>query len=276
MNMNMDQIVVKIKELVVLYGVKIVAAIAILIFGRIIAGIVKGLIKKGLEKSNMEPTLVSFASSLSYFAAMAVVIIAALGQLGVQTTSFVAILGAAGLAIGLALQGSLSNFAAGFLLIVFKPFKVGDFIEGGGTTGVVEEISIFTTELKSPDNKKIIVPNSKMTSDNIINYSAKADRRVDLVASVGYGDDLDKTRKVLEAMLAEDKRVLPEPAPTIGVLSLGASSIDFAVRPWVKSADYWPVYFAMNEQIKKRFDAAGISIPFPQRDIHIYNEGNEE
>jgi len=174
------------------------------------------------------------------------------------------------LAIGLALQGSLANFAAGVLMIIFKPFRVGDYIEGGGVAGAVEEIGIFTTELKSPDNRKIIVPNAKMTSDNIVNYTAKEIRRVDIVAGVSYGDDLDQVRKVLESLLAKDERILKDPAPTIGVLELADSSVNIAVRPWVKTSDYWDVFFATQESIKKQFDAAGISIPFPQRDVHLH------
>ena len=266
----MEQIVAKLQEWIALYGLKLVAAILILIIGRYAAKGIRVLIRRALQKAKVDDTLVSFVSSLCYVGIMAFVIIAALGQIGVQTASFVAVLAAAGLAVGLALQGSLSNFAAGVLMILFKPFKVGDFIEGGGVTGVVEEIGIFTTELKSPDNKKIIVPNAKMTSDNIVNYTAKDVRRVDIVAGVSYGDDIDKVRKVLEEVLAKDDRILNDPAPTIGVLELADSSVNFAVRPWVKTTDYWDVFFATQENIKKQFDAAGISIPFPQQDVHLH------
>jgi small conductance mechanosensitive channel len=266
----MEQIVMTLQDWVVQYGLKVLAAILILIIGRYAAKGIRELIRRALQKGRVDETLVSFVSSLCYVAIMAFVIIAALGKLGVQTASFVAVLAAAGLAVGLALQGSLSNFAAGFLLIIFKPFKVGDFIEGGGVTGVVEEIGIFTTDLKSPDNKKIIVPNAKMTSDNIINYTAKDVRRVDIVAGVSYGDDIDKVREVLAGILAEDERILKDPAPTIGVLELAGSSVNFAVRPWVKPDDYWDVFFATQENIKKRFDAEGIKIPFPQQDVHLY------
>lgn len=255
-----------------LYGLKLIAAIAILVIGRIAAKIVRGAIGKTMTRGNVDPTLVRFVTNLVYVGLMAFVIIAALGQLGIQTASFVAIIGAAGLAVGLALQGSLSNFAAGVLMIIFKPFKVGDFIEGAGTAGVVEEIGIFTTQLTTGDNKNIIVPNAKISGDNIINYSANATRRLDLTASCSYQDDLDQVRKVLEEILAGDERVLKDPAPTIGVLNLGESSVDFAVRPWVKTADYWPAHFALQEAIKKQFDAVGITIPFPQRDIHVVNE----
>jgi len=214
--------------------------------------------------------LVSFVASVAYIALMAFIVIAALGQLGIQTASFVAVLGAAGLAVGLAFQGSLANLAAGMLMIIFKPFKLGDFIEAGGASGIVENISIFTTELKSPDNKKVIVPNARITGDNIINYTAKDQRRMDIVACVSYSDDLDKVRKTLDQILAEDERILRDPPPTIGVLELADSSVNFAVRPWVKTEDYWDVMSATQEKSKKRFDAEGISIPFPQQDMHVY------
>jgi len=266
----MENIIAKLQEIGAVYGLKIIAAVLILVVGRMVALGLKKLLRRIMLKSKVYETLVLFATSLGYVALMAFIIIAALAQLGIQTASLVAIIGAAGLAIGLALQGSLSNFAAGVLMLIFKPFNVGDFIEGGGVSGAVEEIGIFNTELKSPDNKKIIVPNAKMTGDNIVNYTAKDCRRVDIVAGVGYGDDLDKVRNVLEDILSGEERILKDPAPTIGVLELADSSVNFAVRPWVKTADYWDVYFAMQESIKKRFDAEGISIPFPQQDVHLY------
>jgi len=219
----------------------------------------------------VDETLVSFLVSVSYVAIMAFVIIAALGKLGMQTASFVAMIGAAGLAIGLALQGALTNFASGVLMIIFKPIKVGDFIDAAGAMGVVDEIGIFTTILKSLDNKVIIVPNGKLTKDNIINFTTENQRRIDIVAGVSYNDDLDKVRKVLESILSEDDRILKDPAPTIGVLELADSSVNFAVRPWVNTPDYWDVFFALQEKIKKRFDAENISIPFPQQDVHIHN-----
>ncbi|HPQ44675.1 MAG TPA: mechanosensitive ion channel [Syntrophales bacterium] len=268
----MEQVIVKLQEWITLYGLKVIAAVIILIVGRIAAGALRTLVRRLLQKSRMEETLILFTVKLTYIAVMVFVILAALGQLGIQTTSFIAVIGAAGLAIGLALQGSLANFAAGFLMIIFKPFKIGDYIEAGGIAGTVEAIGVFTTELTSPDNKKIIIPNAKATADSIINYSTKDKRRVDLVASVSYGDDLGKVRKVLEGILSEDERVLKEPAPTIGVLELADSSVNFAVRPWVKTADYWNVFFALQETIKNRFDAEGITIPFPQQDIHLHKE----
>ena len=268
----MEQVMVKIQEWIALYGLKVIAAIAILVIGRFAAGLVKSAIKKIMQKSRVEETLVSFVTNLAYVGLMTFIVIAALGQLGVQTASFIAVLGAAGLAVGLALQGSLANFAAGVLLIIFKPFKVGDFIEAGGVSGVIEEIGIFTTELRTPDNKQIIMPNAKATGDNIVNYSAKEQRRVDIIAGVSYSDDLDKVRNVLEQILAEDERVLKDPPPVVAVSELADSSVNFVVRPWVKTSDYWDVYFATQEKIKKRFDAEGISIPFPQKDVHLYKE----
>jgi len=265
-----EQIALRVQELITLYGLKIIAAVAIYIIGRFVAIGLRSVVKRILKKGRADETLAAFLTKLTYIAVMTFVIIAALGKLGVQTASFVAVLAAAGLAVGLALQGSLANFAAGILLIIFKPFKLGDYIEAGGTSGVVEEIGIFTTELKSPDNKKVIVPNAKVTGDNIINYTAKDQRRMDIVAGVSYNDDLDKVRRVLTDILSEDNRILDDPAPTIAVLELADSSVNFAVRPWVKTTEYWDVFFEIQEKIKKRFDAEGIAIPFPQQDVHVY------
>jgi small conductance mechanosensitive channel len=275
----MEGILIKMQEWIALYGLKVVAAIAILVFGRIAAGIVRGVVRRLLRKSKVDETLVSFITSLTYVAVMAFVVIAAISRLGVQTASFIAVLGAAGLAVGLALQGSLANFAAGVLMIIFKPFKVGDFISAGGVSGGVEAIGIFTTILKSPDNKKIIIPNAKVTSDSITNFSANDQRRIDMVAGVSYSDDLPKVRSVLEGILSEDERILKDPTPTIGLLELADSSVNFAVRPWVNTADYWDVFFATQEKdvffatqekIKQRFDEEGISIPFPQQDVYVH------
>jgi small conductance mechanosensitive channel len=268
--MDVEKILEKVWELVTIYGLKVLAALAVFIVGRWIARLLRKLTQRVLTSKNVDPTIVSFVVSLTYIALLTFVILAALGQLGIQTTSFIAILGAAGLAIGLALQGSLANFAAGFLMIIFRPFKVGDLIEAAGVLGVVEEIQVFTTIMKTADNKVIIIPNAKLTADNIINYSAKDTRRVDLVCGIGYGDDIDKAKKAITDVLAGDERILKDPSPTIGVVELGDSSVNFAVRPWVKTADYWDVYFDTTESIKKRLDAEGISIPFPQRDVHLY------
>jgi len=266
-----ENIVAKIWELLTIYGLKVVAAIAVLIVGRWVAKGLTGFTEKIMNKRQVDPTIVSFVANMIYIALLIFVVLAALGQLGIQTTSFIAIIGAAGLAIGLALQGSLSNFAAGFLMIIFRPFKVGEFIEGAGVAGTVEKIQIFTTQLKTPDNKTIIIPNAKLSGDNIVNFSAKGTRRVDMVFGIGYGDDMDKARKIITDVIDNDPRVLKDPPPKIAVLSLGDSSVDFAVRPWVKISDYWDLWFDVTETIKKRFDAEGVSIPFPQRDVHVYS-----
>ena len=268
--MDFSNILPRLQELLAFYGLKIVAAIVIFIVGRWIAKALKNVVKRMMAKGNVEEILISFVGNLTYIALLAFVIIAALNQLGIQTTSFIAIIGAAGLAIGLALQGSLANFAAGVLMIIFRPFQVGDYIEGAGVAGSVEKVQIFTTQLKTPDNKTIIIPNAKIMGDNITNYSAKDTRRVDMVIGVGYGDDLKKVREILEDILAKDDRILEDPAPTIGVLELGDNSVNFAVRPWVKRDDYWGTYFDVTETVKRRFDEKGISIPYPQRDVHLY------
>lgn len=271
----MEEIIGKIYQLLTVYGLKVLAALAIFIIGRMVAKGVKKLVERLMTKSKVDPTLIAFTANMAYIGLLAFVFIAALGQLGIQTTSFIAILGAAGLAVGLALQGSLSNFAAGFLLIIFRPFKVGDLIEGAGVFGVVEAIQIFTTQLKTPDNKTVIVPNGKLTDDNIVNWTVKGTRRVDMVFGIGYDDDIDKARSLMTAIIAEDSRVLKDPAPQISVSELADSSVNFVVRPWVKVEDYWGVYFDLTEKIKKAFDANGVSIPFPQRDVHVYPHGAE-
>jgi len=252
------------------FGLRLFAALAIFIIGRWVARWLSRLLEKGMQKAGTDHTLIVFLRNIVYVGLLIFVIIAAIGQLGVQTTSFLAVLGAAGLAVGLALQGSLANFAAGVLIIIFRPFKVGDFIEAGGIAGVVKAISIFTTTLHTPDNKVIIVPNAQVNSGTITNYSANDTRRVDLVIGVSYGDDLDKVRSVIQQVLAADDRVLKDPAPQIAVMALADSSVNFTVRPWAKSTDYWGLYFDLQEQIKKRFDKEGISIPFPQQDVYVH------
>jgi small conductance mechanosensitive channel len=259
-------------DLLTTFGVKLITAIIILVVGRWVVGLISRSIRRLMVKRESEPALISFIGSLVRILLMAFVVIAALGQLGIQTTSLVAILGAAGLAIGLALQGSLANFAAGVLMLIFKPFKVGDYITAGGESGTVEEIRIFTTHLKSPDNRAIIIPNAQITSGSITNFSAKDTRRVDLVFGIGYDDDIKKAKDVISDILAKDERVLKDPAPTIALSELADSSVNFVVRPWVKSADYWAVFFDVNEAVKLRFDAEGIGIPFPQRDVHLYQK----
>ena len=271
----MEEIIGKIYQLLTVYGLKVLAALAIFIIGRMAAKGIKNLVERLMTKNKVDPTLISFTTNMAYIGLLVFVVIAALGQLGIQTTSFIAILGAAGLAIGLALQGSLSNFAAGFLLIIFRPFKVGDLIEGAGVFGVVETIQIFTTQLKTPDNKTVIVPNAKLTDDNIVNWTVKGTRRVDMVFGIGYEDDIDKARSLMADIVSQDSRILKDPAPQISVSELADSSVNFVVRPWVKVEDYWGVYFDLTEKIKKAFDTNGVSIPFPQRDVHVYQHGAE-
>jgi small conductance mechanosensitive channel len=266
---EVNQIWVQAQDIVTAWGLKVIAAIAIFIIGRWIAMLVRRIVRRVMERAKVESIITGFVSSIAYIALLAFVVIAALGTLGIQTTSFIAILGAAGLAIGLALQGSLANFAAGFLMIIFRPFKVGNFIEGAGVAGIVEEIQIFTTTLKTPDNKIIIVPNAKLAGDNIINYSTMETRRVDMTVGVAYDADLSHVKKVLNEIISQDERILAEPASQVVVTELADSSVNFVVRVWTKSADYWAVKCDMTETIKNRFDEEGIGIPFPQRDIHI-------
>lgn len=268
--MEIEKIYAQIQELVTVFGMRILAAVAILFFGWWAAKIIRSIIRKLMERAHVDPTIITFVKNLAYIALLAFVFIAALGKLGIQTASFIAVLGAAGLAVGLALQGSLANFAAGVLLIIFRPFRVDDVIDAAGVIGKVEKIEVFTTQLKTPDNKTIIIPNSKLTADNIVNISAKPTRRVDMTFGVGYEDDLDKVKQVIESVLTEDQRILKDPAPTIGLVELADSSVNFAVRPWVNAADYWDVYFDTHEKMKKRFDAEKIAIPYPQRDVHVY------
>ena len=262
----------KLIDIIQNYGLPIVWAILIFIVGRIASRIISNSVAKIMVKSNVDETLVKFAKNMIYIALMIFVILAALGKLGIETTSFAAIIAAAGLAIGLSLQGTLGNFAAGVMLILFRPFKVGDFVEAGGVAGIIEEIQIFSTKMRSGDNKEVTVPNGQIIGSTITNYSAKETRRVDMVIGVGYNDDLKKVRSVLEDILNKDERILDDPAPTIGVAELADSSVNFVVRPWVKSADYWGVMFDTLETVKLRFDEEGISIPYPQQDIHVVKE----
>jgi small conductance mechanosensitive channel len=255
---------------VVNFGKNLVIALVIFYVGRIAVGLAVRGIRKVMQKQEVDKTLQTFVCNLVRMALLVVVIIAAIGALGVQTTSFIAIFGAAGLAVGLALQGSLSNFAAGVLIVLFRPYKVGDYIEGAGISGSVEQVQILTTVLKTPDNKEVIVPNSQIMTSIITNYSANDTRRVDMMVGVSYNDDLDKVHKTIRDLVAADDRILDDPACTIAVSDLADSSVNFVIRPWVKTADYWNVKFDMTEAIKRRFDKEGISFPFPQQDVHLY------
>jgi small conductance mechanosensitive channel len=252
------------------YGLKILIALAIVVIGRWVAVAIRKAVRKALLKKKVDETVVNFSCSIAYVALMAFIVVAALGQLGVQTSSIVAILGASALAIGLALQGSLSNLSAGVILMVTRPFKIGDYIEAGGDSGVVELVSLLATTLKTVDNKKIIVPNSKLIGGSITNYTAEEIRRIDLTVGVSYDSNLKTVRDVLMDEIVKDQRVLKDPAPFVGVVEMADSSVNLVVRPWVKTSDYWDVFFALNESLKLRLDAEGIPIPFPQTDIHLY------
>lgn len=252
------------------WGPPALTALLTLVIGWVIARILRGVLRRAMNRGKVDPTLTGFSVNLFYMALMALVVITALGKLNVPTASFVAVIGAAGLALGFALQGSLGNFASGVMLILFRPFRVGDYIEAGGTSGSVEEIQVFATTLKTPDNKKIVVPNGAITAANIVNYSAKPVRRVDMVFGIGYSDDIAKARQIISDILAKDDRVLRDPEPTIAVCELADSSVNLAVRPWVNTPDYWGVLFDVTEAVKLEFDKQGVSIPFPQQDVHMH------
>ena len=265
-----DEVVAFAKTHAVDFALALVTALVIFYVGRIVVKLVTRALRKVMNAQEVDPTLVTFISNLVNMVLMVIVAIAAIGALGVQTTSFIAILGAAGLAVGLALQGSLSNFASGVLIIIFRPYKVGDWVEAAGISGAVQEVQILTTILKTGDNKQVIVPNSQIMGSVITNYSANDTRRVDMVVGVSYSDDLDKVRSVISELISADDRILADPAPTIAVSELADSSVNFVVRPWVKTADYWGVMFDLTEAVKKRFDQEGISIPFPQQDVYVH------
>lgn len=252
------------------FGIKIIAAIAIFYVGRMVARLVTRGIRKLMTSQEVDKILESFVSNLIYWALMAFVIIAAISQIGVQTSSLIALIGAAGLAVGLALQGSLANFAAGVLIVMFRPYRVGDFVEAAGIAGSVVQVQILTTLLKTPDNKDIIVPNSQIMSGIITNYSANDTRRVDLVIGISYDDDIDQARDTIQKLVDADDRILKDPACVIAVSELADSSVNFVVRPWTRTTDYWPVRFDLTEAIKKRFDKENITIPYPQRDVHVH------
>jgi small conductance mechanosensitive channel len=251
------------------HGVNIIIALLIFFIGKWFAKMVANLLQAGLRKQKIDDTIVSFMGNIIYSVMLAFVIIAALAQVGIQTTSLIAMLGAAGLAVGLALQGSLSNFASGVLLVSFRPCKVGDYIEAAGIAGTVEDISIFSTVLVTPDNKVITVPNSTIMNGSIVNYSAKTQRRIDLVIGISYDADVRQAKQVLQEIVKRESRVLAEPETKVALHALADSSVNFIVRPWVKTEDYWNVYFDLMEAIKIELDNKGIGIPYPQVDLHI-------
>jgi small conductance mechanosensitive channel len=259
-----------IKPVIIEYGVQIIIAIVILIVGLWVVKIIQSGIRKALEKSGTDPSLAGFTLSLTGMALKIMVIIAVISQLGVETTSFIAILGAAGLAVGMALSGTLQNFAGGAMILIFKPFKAGDFIDAQGYMGTVSEIQIFNTILKTPDNKTIIIPNGGLSTGSMVNFSTEATRRVDWTFGIGYGDDADKAQEVIKGLLAQDSRVLKDPEIFCELSELGDSSVNFATRGWVNAGDYWGVYFDMNKKVYQEFDKVGLSIPYPQMDVHVH------
>ena len=269
--MDTAEIINSITEIAADFGLRLFYAVLIIFVGRWVVKLLLKIIKSALEKTTVEETVRIFVANLLNTLLMVIIFIAAINQLGIETTSIIAMLGAAGLAIGLALQGSLANFAAGILIVMFRPYKVGDYIEAGSSGGTVLDIQIFSTVLKTPDNKVVVVPNGTIMDSSIINYTGQETRRVDIIASCGYDDDIDKVKDILKNILDQDERILEEPEPRIAVSELADNSINFIVRPWVKSSDVLGVKYSILEQIKKRFDAEGISIPYPQRDVHIYN-----
>lgn len=259
-------------ELAMRYGPQLILAIVVLIVGLWIIKRVIRLMGAGMERSNTEPTLAKFLCNLSSVGLKALLLISVASMIGIETTSFIAVLGAAGLAIGLALQGSLSNFAGGVLVLMFRPYKVGDFVEAQGVMGTVHEIQIFNTIMKTADNKVIIVPNGAISNGIITNFSMEATRRVDFVFGIGYTDDIAEAKATIERLVKEDGRSLSEPEPQIVVSELADSSVNITTRVWVNAADYWGLFFDLTEKVKLTFDQEGISIPFPQRDVHVIQE----
>ncbi|MCM8530239.1 MAG: mechanosensitive ion channel [Lentisphaeraceae bacterium] len=267
-----DEVISFLKEQAPVIAKNIGFALLIFFVGRILISGVISMSDKLMEKSKVEDTLRSFIKALIKITLMVVVILAALEQVGVKTTSFIAILAAAGLAIGMALKDTLGNFASGVMIILFKPYKVGHFVEVAGTSGVIEEVNLFNTVLRTGDNIQMYIPNGSITGGKISNYSVKPTRRIDLIIGCGYDDDLKAVKEALVTIVSSHEKVLEEPEPIVAVSNLGDNSVNFVVRPWVNNADYWPVRFELIEQIKLMFDEKGFSIPYPQRDIHVYNE----
>lgn len=255
------------------YGPRLIGALATLVLGLWAVRIVIDVVRRMFVRGNVDPSLASFLGSLAAILLKLLIYITALGVLGVEMTSFIAILGAAGLAVGLALSGTLQNFAGGVMILFFKYFKVGDFIEAQGHMGVVKEIQIFVTVLTTSDNRTIIVPNGPLATGSLINYSTQPTRRVDWTFGIAYGDDVDQAYAVLRELIAADERIQQVPAPFMAVSALADSSVNIVVRVWVNAPDFWPVHFAMNEQVYKSFAQAGLTIPFPQRDVHIHQSG---
>lgn len=271
-SMDLSAALATLQELLATWGLKALAALGIFFVGRIIAGWARKLATRGLTRAQFDATLVPFLANLAYAGLLTFVILAALQVLGIPTSSAIAVLGAAGLAVALAFQGSLSNFSSGVLLLTFRPFKVGDFVEAAGVSGTVQEVGVFFSTLHTPDNVRIVMPNSKISGEVIKNYTSNETRRVDLVMGVGYDDDLDLAIRTIQEVLSEEDRVLAEPEPLVAVDNLGASSVDIVVRPWVKTDDYWGARRDLTKALKERLEAAGCNIPYPQRDVHLFYE----
>ncbi len=272
-DLNLQVLFAQLSSVLSAYGLKVIGAILVLIIGRALAGWARRTTQRALERSNVDGTLIPFVSGLVYTLAMVFVVVAVLGLFGIPTASFIAVLGAAGLAVGLAMQGTLSNFAAGVMLLIFRPFKVGDLVEAAGTLGVVKEIGIFATHMNTLDNVRVIISNSTVYGDKISNYTTNEIRRVDLTVGVGYGDDLELAKRTILAVVTGHENVLNDPAPQVEVVEMGDSSVNFIVRPWCSTEHYWRVHFDVTQGCKERLEAAGCSIPFPQRDVHLFPEG---
>ena len=259
-------------DLAIEYGPQLLLAIIVLIVGFWIIKMIIKAVNRTMERSNVDVSLRKFLGSLIGITLKILLLISVASMIGIATTSFVAIIGAAGLAVGLALQGGLANFAGGVIILIFKPFKVGDFIDAQGYTGTVNAITIFTTILKTPDNKTVIIPNGALSNGSMVNFSTEPTRRVDMSFGIGYGDSIEKAKQVLKQLVDADERILKDPAPQIVVDELGDSSVNFKVRVWCNSGNYWGIYFDMQEKVKLTFDKEDISIPFPQRDVHVFNQ----
>jgi small conductance mechanosensitive channel len=262
-----------IVPLVTRYGMQVLGAVVILVVGKIASSIASRLVRKGLTRAKVDPALVGFLGAGTSIVIMIFAVIAALAKFGVETTSFIAVLGAAGFAVGFALQGSLGNFAAGVMILIFRPIRIGDLVEAGGYLGKIADIGIFVTTMNTLDNQRVIIPNGVITGNVINNVNGNGTRRVDMIAGISYGDEMSKAKGILEGILAAHPKVLDDPAPTVAVTELSDSSVNFVVRPWVIADDYWTVWFDVTESIKREFDNNDVSIPFPQRDVHLFQAG---
>lgn len=261
-------------SLIIEYGLSVIGAIVVFIIGRMIAGWARNKLSASLTKAGTDSSLIPFFSSMLYYVILGVVLIAVLNLFGIETTSLIAVLGTAGLAVGLALQGTLSNFSAGVMLLIFRPIRVGDFVEVAGQAGTVKEIAIFNTIMHTGDNVRIVIPNAQVYGDIVKNYSYNDTRRIDLVMGIGYGDDIGKAIEIIERVVTGDDRVLKDPAPTIAVSELADSSVNLVVRPWCNAGDYWPTRWDLTRKLKEELEAGGCNIPFPQQDVHIIEMPN--